>query len=171
MKGKTLILTSLCLTVLITVMIMGFSSKNRFSITGVWKVVAVQTVQPNGAYTSVYPTESEVIFTGKHYSFCWTSHITTARNWQMPDSIKLARMNQSIVNTGTYELNDSILATKASFAMNPMFVNGMAKFKYTFNGDTLVLTGTSLFSSDNISHPLYAGGSHIVNKLVKRRDQ
>lgn len=171
MKGKTLIFTSLCLTGLITVMAMSFSTKNKISVTGVWKVVAVQTVKPNGTFTLVYPTESEVIFTGKRYSFCWTNHMTIARNWQMPDSAKLARINQSIVNGGTYELNDSILTTKASFAINPMFVNGIAKFKYAFTEDTLVLTGISLFSSDNIPHPLYASGAHIVNKLVKISDK
>jgi len=168
---KEIILKSICLAILFTIMVTSFTSKNKLSITGVWKIVEVQTVKSNGTYTSVFPNESEAIFTGNYYSFCWTSHTSNARIWQMPDSVKLARINQSIVNTGTYQLKDSILTTKASFAMNPMFVNGLAKFKCTFNGDTLILTGLSLFSSDNISHPIYVGGSHIVNKLVKVRDK
>ncbi len=157
MKEKAIILMSICLAVL--------------SIDGAWKIVEVQTIKPNGIHTSVFPTESEAIFAENYYSFCWTSHTSGARNWQMPDSVKLARVNQSIVNTGTYQLKDSILITKASFAMNPMFVNGLAKFKCSFNGDTLILKGLSVFSSDTISHPIYASGSHIVSKLVKIRDK
>jgi hypothetical protein len=169
MKEKAIILISICSSILFTTIVMGFTSKDKLSIVGAWKIVEVQTVKSNGTYTSVFPNESEAIFSGNYYSFGWTSHTSSARNWQMPDSVKLARMNQSIVNTGTYQLKDSILTTKASFAMNPMFVNGIAKFKCSFKGDTLILRGLSVFSADNISHPIYAGGSHVVNKLVEIR--
>ncbi|MCU0467264.1 MAG: hypothetical protein MUF58_01570, partial [Arcicella sp.] len=83
---------------------------------------------------------------------------------------KLSRFNQSIINTGTFEFKDSILSTKATFAMNPMFTNGLAKFKCSFVGDTLILRGLSVFSSDNIAHPVYANGSYIVSKLVRIRN-
>jgi hypothetical protein len=171
MKKKAIILISICLAILFTTLVMSFTSKNKLSIAGAWKIVEVQTVKSNGTHTSIFPNESEAIFSGNYYSFCWVGHTSSARNWQMPDSVKLARMNQSIVNTGTYQLKDSILTTKASFAMNPMFVNGIAKFKCSFRGDTLTLTGLSVFSSDTISHPIYANGSHIVSKLVKMRDK
>jgi hypothetical protein len=170
MKEKAIILVGICLALLFTTIVMSFASKNKLSIAGAWKIVEVQTVKSNGTYTSIFPSESEAIFMGNYYSFCWTSHTSSARNWQMPDSVKLARMNQSIVNTGTYQLKDSILTTKASFAMNPMFVNGIAKFKCSFKGDTLILKGLSVFSSDTISHPIYANGSYIVSKLVKFRE-
>lgn len=161
----------MCLAILFTTLVMSFTPKNKLSIDGVWKFVEVQTVKSKGTYTSVFPKESEAIFTENYYSFCWTSHTSSARNWQMPDSVKLSRVNQSIVNTGTYQLKDSTLTTKAAFAMNPMFVNGLAKFKCSFKGDTLILKGLSVSSSDNISHPIYASGSHIVSKLVKIRDR
>jgi hypothetical protein len=171
MKEKAIILVGICLAILFTTIVMSFASKNKLSIAGAWKIVEVQTVKSNGTYTSIFPSESEGIFSGNYYSFCWTSHTSSVRNWQLPDSVKLARVNQSIVNTGTYQFNDSILATKASFAMNPMFVGGLAKFKCSFKGDTLILTGLSVFSSNAISHPIYANGLHIVNKLVKMRDK
>jgi hypothetical protein len=171
MKEKIIILIGICIAILFVAIEMSFTSKDKLSIVGAWKMVEVQTIKSNGTHTSVFPNESEVIFTGSYYSFCWTSHTSSVRNWQMPDSVKLARMNQSIVNTGTYQLKDSILTTKASFAMNPMFVNGLAKFKCSFRGDTLILKGLSVFSSDNVSHPIYANGSHIVSKLVKIEDK
>jgi len=98
------------------------------------------------------------------------NHSSSVRNWQTPDSVKLARLNQSIINTGTYELKDSVLTTKAVFAMNPMFVNGLAKFKCSYAGDTLILIGSSVLSSDHIPNPIYASGSHFVNKLIKFGD-
>jgi hypothetical protein len=52
--------------------------------------------------------------------------------------------------------------------MSPMFSNGgIARFKCSFSGDTLVLRGLSVVSSENISHPAYASGSHFVSKLVR----
>jgi hypothetical protein len=64
-------------------------------------------------------------------------------------------------------LKDSILSTKAKLSMSLMFTNGLAKFKCTTIGDTLVLKGLSVVSADNISHPAYANGTHFVSKLVR----
>jgi hypothetical protein len=80
---------------------------------------------------------------------------------------KLARTNQSIANTGTYDVKDFILIQKATFAMNPMFVGGTATFRYALHSNTLILTGIDVTSSEGVLHPLYANGSHIVNKLVR----
>ncbi len=148
---------------------LSFISNNKLSIDGVWSVVEVQTILPDGKSASTFPKESHVIFSNPYYSFCWTNNITNVRKWQMDDSAKLNRFNQSIVNAGVFELNDSILTTKATFAMNPMFVNGLATFKCSFNRDTLILAGLSVVSSDNISHPAYAQGSHFVSKLLRVR--
>lgn len=133
---------------------------------GEWKIVEVQTVKQDSVSTSL-PTESDVIFADNYYSFCWTSQQSSPTSWQMSDSMKLDRMNQMLINTGTYELNDSILTTKPKFALNPFFVNGEAKFRYSFNGDTLVLTGLSVNSFNNVPVPIYTNGGHIVNKLVR----
>lgn len=147
---------------------MSFTTKNKHSIVGAWRIVEVKTVKTDGTYSSVSPKESEAIFMGSYYSLCWTSHDFKLRSWQVADSVKLSRFNQSIVNTGTFTLKDSILTTKAAFAMSPMFSNGgVAKFKCSFQGDTLVLKGLSVVSSENISHPAYASGTHFVSKLVK----
>lgn len=146
---------------------MSFVPKPKQTVTGVWKIVEVQTVKQNGEFTSVFPLESQVIFCGKYYSFCWTNHSSTVHTWQMTDSVKLERMNKSMSNAGVYELKNSILTTTASFAMNPMFVKGVAKFKCSFAGDTLILTGLNVLSEDNIQNPAYANGLHFVSKLIK----
>jgi hypothetical protein len=170
-KLKTIILIGIWLAIPFTSLLMSFTLKKKLFIAGAWKIVEVQTVKSNGTRTSVFPKESMTLFTGNYYSFCWTNHASNTRSWQMPDSVKLARVNQSIVNTGTFQLKDSILTTKALFAMNSMFVSGIAKFKCSFHGDTLILKGVSVFSSDNIAHPVYASGSRIVSKLIKIEDK
>lgn len=144
----------------------GFTRKKKIEINGVWKVVEVQTIKNDNTKVSVFPTESLVIFAQNHYSFCWTSYTTPLHSWSLPDSVKVSRFNQSIINTGTFELKDSTLVTRAIFAMHPMFVNGEARFKCSFVGDTLILTGTSVFSSENIPNPVYANGAYFVSKLV-----
>lgn len=167
MKVKTAFLTSSALVLVVSSTLLSFSLKKKFSIKGAWSIVEVVTVKPDGTKSSIFPTEGLAIFADSYYSFCWMNHSSTIRSWQLPDSVKLTRFNQSIINTGTFELKDSILTTKANMAMSIMFTNGIAKFKCSFSGDTLVLRGLSVVSSENIAHPAYANGTHFVSKLVK----
>lgn len=171
MKAKFIFTLVAIIAIVVATMLFSFGTKEKLSIDGVYSIVEVQTVKSNGSLTSVFPKESEAIFSNNYYSFCWTSNISAIHTWQMADSVKLKRFDQSIINTGTFQFKDSILTTKATFALNPMFVNGIAKFKCSFAGDTLVLKGLSVFSSDKIPHPVYANGSYIVSKLLKVRDK
>lgn len=171
MKAKFIFTLFAIIAIVITTMLFSLGTKKKFSIEGAWKIVEVQVVKSDGRLTATFPKESEAIFFNDYYSFCWTSHNPTLRSWQMTDSVKLKRFDQSIINTGTFRFKDSILTTKATFALNPMFVNGLAQFKCSFVGDTLVLRGLSVLSSDNIPHPVYANGSYIVNKLLKVSDK
>ena len=162
MKTKLIILTSMVLATMIS----SFTSKKGISIEGAWTFVEVKTVKPDGTTISTFPKQSLAIFSGRDYSFCWTSHDLKLRSWQVADSVKLNRFNQSIINTGTFTLKDSTLTTRAVFAMAPMFSDGgVAKFKCYFSGDTLILKGLSVVSSENIAHPAYANGSYFVSKL------
>ncbi|TAF92356.1 MAG: hypothetical protein EAZ14_01815 [Runella slithyformis] len=167
MKSRIVILISVIVTVSLITFLSSYTSKNKLSIDGAWSIVEVQTIKSDGSKTSVFPKESLAIFAGKHYSFCWTSHSSATRSWQLADSVKINRFNQSIINTGTYELKDSILSTKAKLSMSMMFTDGLAKFKCTLKEDTLVLKGLAVVSSDNILHPAYANGTHFESKLVR----
>ena len=171
MKAKFIFTLVAIIAIIIATVIFSFGTKEKLSIEGAYSIVEVQTVRSDGSLASVFPNESLASFSNKYYSFCWTSHISPVHTWQMADSIKLSRLNQSIINAGTFQFKDSILTTKATFALNPMFVNGEAKFKCSFLGDTLVLRGLSVFSSNKILHPVYANGSYIVSKLLKVRDK
>jgi len=170
MKAK-FIFTVAIIAIVIATVLFSFGTKERLSLEGAYSIVEVQTVRSDGSLASVFPNESLAFFSNNYYSFCYTRHISPVHTWQMADSIKVSRFNQSIINAGTFQFKDSILTTTASFALNPLFVNGVAKFKCYFIGDTLMLRGLSVFSSDNIPHPVYANGSHIVSKLLKVRDK
>jgi hypothetical protein len=170
MKAKSSIIKLAIIASIITSLLSSFTPKKQLSIDGTWSFVEVKTVKPDGTITSVFPKEGVAIFSGSDYSFCWTSHDFKSRSWQLADSVKLNRFNQSIINTGTFTVKDSILITKAVFAMTPMFSNGgVAKFRCSFSGDTLILRGLSVVSSDNISHPAYANGSYFVSKLLRMK--
>lgn len=166
---RNLLLPVIALAVLFTALLLVSFKSKKFSIDGAWTIVELQYVKPDGTTTSSRPVESDVFFSNTHYSFCWTSHIATTRDWILADSVKLKRFNQSLVNTGYFGLQDSILTTKAVFALQPMFVNGVAKFKCSFRGDTLVLRGLSVVSSDNIVLPAYETGAHFVTKMLKKQ--
>jgi hypothetical protein len=166
MKGKSII------GAVILIFIGGGSSQpslTRPSVEGVWNIVEVQTVRADGQVTSVQPRESIALFAQGHYSFCWTSHKSLTRTWQIADSERVARFNQSLINAGTYTLSDSLLIMHASFALSPKFIAGTATFRYMLSGDTLTLTGVSVLSADGVLHPTYASGAHGVNKLVKAK--
>lgn len=149
--------------------ITSFGQQGTLNIRGIWKIESVQMVKPDGSISTTIPLQSQVIFAKSYYSFCWTSDTVTARSWTMSDSAKLARMNQTIVNTGTYHQKGSLLTTKASFGLNPMFTNGTATFSCSMSKDTLVLKGLSVFSAGQIAHPVYASGAHFVTRLVKTK--
>ncbi|MCP9768439.1 hypothetical protein EGI22_10985 [Lacihabitans sp. LS3-19] len=169
MKKQSFIKIGLAL--LTSMIILSFVKKDKILIEGTWTIAEVKTIRADGSSFSTIPHQSHVIFSKDNYSFCWTSDTTKLKDWFLGDTEKLQRFNLSIINTGTFELKDSILTTKAIFAMHPMFVNGEAKFKCTFIGDTLVLTGLSVFSEDKLSHPVYANGSYFINKLLKVKKQ
>jgi hypothetical protein len=168
MKPKFTMLTSVTLVLISAIMHLSFTTKKKFSIDGAWSFIEVQTIKPDRTTISTFPKEGVAIFSENNYSFCWTSHDFKLRSWQVADSVKVNRFNQSIINTGTFTLKDSILTTESIFAMAPMFSNGgIAKFKCSFSGDTLILKGLSVVSSENIAHPAYAGGSYFVSKLLR----
>lgn len=170
MKAKSTILTTTIVAIAFITIISSFTSKNKLSIEGAWSFVEVKTVKPDGTTISTFPKEGLAIFSGSDYSFCWTNHDFKLRSWALADSVKLNRFNQSIINTGTFTLKDSILTTKAIFAMTPMFSDGgVAKFKCSFSGDTLILKGLSVVSSENIAHPAYANGLYFVSKLLRNK--
>ena len=160
-------------TLMLSGLILGFSlspfeqGNSRGSIEGAWRVAEVQSVLGDGRTKTAYPKESLVIISDGFYSFCWAAARSYTDTWQMPDSEKVARFNSSLVNTGRYTVTGSILEMHPQLALYPKFVGGTASFRYSFSGDTLVLTGITVESPDGVRLPLYVQGGHTVSKLIR----
>lgn len=155
-----------CAASAVSILLSAFTVTKKIRLEGAWKIAEVQTVKKDGTVSISTPVESLALFHNGYYSFCWTGQQGAPHTWQQSDSLKLARLSQSIINTGTYTTDGSVLTTKPMFAANPAFVNGKASFNCSFHGDTLILTGTNLLSADNEQNPVYVAGSHVVNKLL-----
>lgn len=152
--------------VLLIIIVLGFRSLNQKSIEGSWSILSVENVSNNGTRTIVFPKNSQAIFFNKYYSFCWSSDVHNVDSWIMTDEVKLDRMNKTIVNTGSFYFKNNQLITKAKYALNPKFIDGVANFEVSYSRDTLVLKCLKVISKDNIIHPFYEK-SYSITKLIK----
>lgn len=154
--------------VAVLTIILSFMPVKPKSIDGSWSIVKVENINYDGTKFIVIPKQSQAIFAGKYYSFCWSSDDSKAISWLMSDEEKLNRMNRTIVNTGRFYFKDNLLFTEADYALNPKFVKGIAKFNYSYSGDTLVLKCTSVVSKDNVLHPFYEK-TYTISKLLRNK--
>lgn len=153
---------------IMSLFILSFKLWKPKSIDGSWTIVKVENINNDGTKTIVIPKQSQAIFAGNFYSFCWSSDDSKGASWLMKDDEKLNRMNRTIVNTGNFYFKNGHLFTEAKYALNPKFVDGVAKFDVSYSGDTLVLKCTSVLSKDNVMHPFYSK-AYSISKLVKNK--
>ncbi|OJX29647.1 MAG: hypothetical protein BGO86_12230 [Chryseobacterium sp. 36-9] len=165
MKAKLLYRFVLLIIILF---ILSFTLWKSESIDGSWTFVKVENINNDGTKTIVFPKQSQAIFSGKLYSFCWSADDSNGNFWLMTDNEKLNRMNRTIVNTGDFYFKNGYLFTEAKYALNPKFVGGVAKFDVSYTGDTLVLKCTSVLSKDNVMHPFYSK-AYSISKLIKNK--
>lgn len=127
------------------------------SLEGVWKVIHIRSVWGGNENVNAAPQPGLAIFTKRHYSMVWIptaqSRKPSAKRWFPTDGEKIHDFNTVIVNSGTYGLKDSILTTYPVVAKTPEFMGGWAAFNCRVSGDSLWLTGTDIFSCDNVRDP------------------
>ena len=123
-------------------------------IEGVWKVVTIQTVLPQGKFTNTNPQPGLFIFTGDYYSMVWMPRTVKLPDnkqiWQPTDQEKVDQFNSIIVNSGSYNISDSILTTIPLVAKTPEFIGGKANYRWSFNKDTLSIAVFNIYSYNNI---------------------
>ena len=139
---------------------------------GVWRIVQAHDVDPEGQTTNSSAQTSVVIFTTGHYSFVWTFGSETRQpaveRWNPTDAEKIAAYNSIIVNTGTYELTDSMIVTRPISAKSQEYVGGgYSDYEYRVQGDTLYLTGTSLVAFDGATIDFFSDGGRNNFTLVR----
>ena len=137
---------------------------------GIWKVVELQQVKPDGTVRDVAVQESFVIFTDTHYSMSFatgTKATSPEPKFSMTDSAKLNRYLDMVVNAGTYKVRGSTLTVHPTFAKVPDFVNGEGTFDLGQTNDSLTLKWRMTTSPDGTQQPYFAAGGHSVLRLKK----
>ena len=123
-------------------------------IEGVWKVVTIQNVLPQGKFTNSNPQPGLFIFTGDYYSMVWMPRTVKLPDnkqiWQPTDQEKVDQFNSIIVNSGSYTISDSLLLTVPMVAKTPEFIGGKATYRWSFDNDTLSIAVLNIYSHNDI---------------------
>jgi len=139
------------------------------ALTGAWRVVSMQLVEPNGQTTALRTHESLFMFADGHYSmgcvFGSQRPATWAQRWHPTDAEKAARFSAILASSGTYSLAGSRVLARPLFAMAPEFVGGRGEFSFDFAGDTLRLTWEKSIAFDGLEYP--ARGTVTVFRLLR----
>ena len=127
------------------------------SLEGVWRITEIKVVNADGETLNSQPQPGFYIFTSGHYSAIWTPgtkpRVPFADVWQAIDEEKVAAYDTIIVNTGTYELTESMLVTHPLLAKVPGFAGGKASYKYRLDGDNLWLEDVDISSRTGVRLP------------------
>jgi hypothetical protein len=129
----------------------------KHPIEGVWRIVEIRNVGPEGETVNPAPQPSLYIFTARHYSMIWVPgrepRQGSAKTWFPTYDEKVKDFETLIVNSGTYDLTDSTLTTHPMVAKTPEYVGGKGVFDYRIVADTLWLTNVDIYSSDGTQDP------------------
>lgn len=150
------------------------SPENRSAgVVGAWQIAEVELLD-GSAPVNKDPLPNLVLFTDRHYSMVWLpgkeAQRAFATRWHPTDSEKVARYNAIVVNTGTYEVNDSILTMHPIVARVPEFMGGIFKHRLELSADTLRLTSLDEYSFDGVQAPWVKAGEGERLTLVRSRD-
>jgi len=136
----------------------------------VWKRVESRRLQAGEETVDSSPGQNLYIFTEGHYSIVSlrTSDppAGSATPWQPSEKEKCERYDAFTVNSGTYEVGDSVLVTHPMVARAADFVGGTARYRYRISGDTLWLRMVDELSPDGVPAP-WVGTRTSESKLVR----
>ena len=129
----------------------------RKTVEGVWRVTEIKVVNAAGEMLNSQPQPGFYIFTHGHYSAIYTPGMEPrtpfADAWRPTDKEKVAAYDTIIVNTGTYELTESLLITHPLLAKVPGFAGGKSSYKYRLDGNNLWLEAGDISSSTGVRLP------------------
>lgn len=121
-------------------------------LVGVWEVEEIHTVGPDLNATNSDPQPGIYIFTPGYYSMIWSPgrepRLDSATLWEPTDQEKIRDFNTIVVNSGTYEMSDSVLVVHPLTAKTPEYVGGRATYLCRFDGDSVELVLLDTFAHD-----------------------
>jgi len=109
---------------------------------GAWLIVETTVTTPTGTTTNENPQPGVYIFTERHFSNMLIPNAEGRSPFteERTDEERLAAYDNFIADSGSYELTDSLLTTHNIIAKVPNAMNGGFPYRYSLEGDSLVLT-------------------------------
>ena len=117
-------------------------------IRGAWRIVRTSLTAGEPSFRD-YTQPGLVLFTARHYSLMYVEGDAPRKIFRDParptDAEKLDAFDTFVGHSGTYSLEDSIIAMNVEVAklpnlMGPALRSTFARFVYQIKGDTLFLT-------------------------------
>jgi hypothetical protein len=141
--------------------------KEAKGVVGVWQVKEIAR-QGGGSITDK-PFPSIIIFTPRHYSMVWVFGADPLRSfaerWNPTDVEKIERFDSLVVNSGTYEIEGSMLTVHPIVARIPEFVGGTLVCEFRIENDSLQLKFVDEYSYDGVQAPWVARGGLVLTLL------
>jgi hypothetical protein len=147
------------LAIMLSVIFFAACEKEVKGVVGVWQIEKIHHLD---RLIADKPVPSIFMFTHGHYSMLWV--LTTkpeqpfAERWNPTDEEKLKRFNSLIVNSGTYEIDGSMLTMHPLVARVPDLVGGRQICEYSIDKDTMRLKFVDEYSFDGVQAPWVKGG-------------
>ncbi len=133
---------------------------------GVWSVT--KSVAADGT-TSDPAQPGLFIFGQAHYSAVYTlgsdPRPLAKTAFDPTHEEMLAQYTPLIVNTGTYEVDGSVVSMKPLLAKSPEFIGGSATMKFQVDGDILTLTTSTIVAADGSTPPGEVSGVLTLRRL------
>ena len=133
----------------LTAVMLGMQPLQSNPIRGAWRIVRTSLAAGEQPKFQDYTQPGLILFTARHYSLMYVEGNEPRKKFVNPmqptDAEKLEAFESFVGHSGTYSLQDSIVAMNVDVAkvpnlMEPPFRSTFARFVYRTKGDTLLLT-------------------------------
>ncbi|UCF71158.1 MAG: lipocalin-like domain-containing protein [candidate division WOR-3 bacterium] len=134
-------------------------------IVGVWRIIKIARQGSNRKITDK-PFPNIFMFTPLHYCMAWVLNPNAekpfAQRWNPTDEEKINRFDSMVINSGTYEIDGSVLTAHPIVARIPDFVGGKLICEYALEGNTMHLKFIDEYSFDGVQAPWVASDGLVL---------
>lgn len=146
------------------------TTKAPTEIIGVWQIKEISSQSANQPLTTD-SIPSLFIFTAHHYNMVWVlsedPQRAFAERWNPTDAEKIKRYDSFVVNSGSYEIEESYLTAYPIVARVPEFMGGKLVCEFKVKEDTLRLKLVDEYTYDGVQAPWVASGDGLILELVR----
>lgn len=133
---------------------LAFTAQAQNALNGAWKVVEITNEGGQNPGTSTVRTPSLYIFADGYYSLMWVTEDGSRPEFypdtEVSDEDIVAAFNSFVAQTGSYEVSESTITTRAMVSKVPGATGTTVEIQYRIEDDTLYLTQIQPVNSNNI---------------------